>query len=191
MTAIVTALLGMAKEIELRSHRRHRFMSNSNASSWLRRHSPGKLDQFVKAAQVSWPLSWGRRAHFIGGAAKGARARVSKRSGWKYRPGSALVDLGDLPPESTGISPLRSRNRTTSGKRSRKAPSTTRLFNVRAEQPKTHTVFLRIRSMFKQIFRWLRNRMAGESHDIFPLPPLLAGHGNRKQLCGETLRFLP
>jgi hypothetical protein len=28
MTAIVTALLGMAKEIELRSHRRHRFMSN-------------------------------------------------------------------------------------------------------------------------------------------------------------------
>jgi hypothetical protein len=65
-----------------------------------------------------------------------------------------------------------------------------RLFDFRSQQPQTHTVFLRISRMFKEVFRWLGNCMAGYLHDIFPLLPGVTGHSNREQVCSEMLRFL-
>jgi hypothetical protein len=64
------------------------------------------------------------------------------------------------------------------------------LLSFRSEQPYPHTVFFRICRMFKEVFRWLGNRMAGKSHDIFPLLPKVTGHSNREQFRGETLGFL-
>ena len=49
---------------------------------------------------------------------------------------------------------------------------------------KTHTAFLRICRVLKEVFRWFGHCMACQSHDVFALLPGVTGHSNRQQFCG-------